>query len=549
MGKVQKIQLDSDRLLEVGLDALDNEDYEKAIFFVKKALEEKRNAYSVGVLATIYGEMGAFGLSKNVMLEEFDRTHDKECLYVIVENLIEENDFIPVIKYYRNYNLDLKKVSVSDFSLMNELFSINGNNFEVVYPPTDDYLLKMLQVAKVRTEKGDYLGSNKLLDFRDYSHLEYYGEVIKQKAFNYVMLGEITELVQYAYTLLGGKFEAYGRAYLVYAYNQFEFYGEAKVNMDRLMELEIPVELLIELPKILGNTTFNKESLQFANMLVESQPYSSRMITYRAMLYYIIGDVKTALKEINRCESLFCEEVETYLLKKAILSEVKYESVGEMLANIYLVTNTGMNRLVEKIDKKFEDEEVRKFFTFCLKCTDTYTVNHALEVLKENYDENVRKILDKVLIDCDVANSEKISIIKVIINHDVNKKIAFVLDNYYISHDFNLPSPMVFGNLKNGYYEALFCNFVASINPDRDAKKIAKKLKILSEIYEKYPDNFLKSRDEQIIGALLCYNNEQGEWFSSTALLSKFYNVDEQELITCINVLDGMIKDFTTKEQ
>lgn len=549
MAKIQKLQLDSDKLLSVAIEAFDEQNYEKAVLFAKKAIEVKNDIYSIGVLATIYEDMGAFGLSKNIMLREFDKTKDEECLYIVAENLVEENDFIPVIKYYRNYKLDLKKINVSDFSIMNEMFAVSDNDFEVAFPPTDEYLLRMLQVAKARTEKGDYLGSNQLLDFRDYSHLEYYGELIKQKAINYVMLGDLDSLIQYCYTLIDGKYEAYARAYLVYCYNQYGFIGSAKVQMDRLMEVEIPDDLLIELPKILGNTEFNNESLKIADMLVEKQPYSSRMITYRAMLYYIVGDVIGAVKEINRSESLFDEVVESYFLKRTIKSGTKWNSVGEMIANIYVKTNVALDAFASDVKERIKDEENAKFFEFCLKCNDSFTIGHAISLLRDNYNDDVRKIFDRVLIDCEVSNSEKLSIIKVIIDNDVDKKINFVLDNYYASYDFNLPDCNANGNLINGYYHALACNFIASINPSRDAKKIVKKLKLLSAIYEKYPDNFLKSRDEQIIGALLCYNNEQEEWYSSTTLLSKFYNLDEEELITCNNVLNGMIKDFTGKDR
>lgn len=549
MAKIQKLQLDSDKLLSVAIEAFDEQNYEKAVLFAKKAIEVKNDTYSIGVLATIYEDMGAFGLSKNIMLREFDKTKDEECLYIVAENLVEENDFIPVIKYYRNYKLDLKKINVSDFSIMNEMFAVSDNDFEVAFPPTDEYLLRMLQVAKARTEKGDYLGSNQLLDFRDYSHLEYYGELIKQKAINYVMLGDLDSLIQYCYTLIDGKYEAYARAYLVYCYNQYGFIGSARVQMDRLMEVEIPDDLLIELPKILGNTEFNNESLKIADMLVEKQPYSSRMITYRAMLYYIVGDVTGAIKEINRSENLFDEEVESYFLKRTIKSGAKWNSVGEMIANIYVKTNVALDAFASDVKERIKDEENAKFFEFCLKCNDSFTIGHAMSLLRDNYNDDVRKIFNEVLIDCNVQNSEKLSIMKVIIDKDVDKKIDFVLDNYYASYDFNLPDCNANGNLINGYYHALACNFIASINPSRDAKKIVKKLKLLSAIYEKYPDNFLKSRDEQIIGALLCYNNEQGEWYSSTTLLSKFYNLDEEELITCNNVLNGMIKDFTGKDR
>lgn len=549
MAKIQKVQLDSDKLLEVAINAFDEENYEKAVLFAKKAIEIKNDTYSIGVLATIYEDMGAFGLSKNIMLEEYDKTQDEECLYIIAENLVEESDFIPIIKYYRNHKLDLKKISVSDFSIMNEMFAVADNDFEVAFPPTDEYLLRMLQVAKARTEKGDYLGSNQLLDFRDYSHLSYYGELIKQKAINFVMLGDLESLIQYCYTLVSGKYEAYGRAYLVYCYNQYGFDGSAKVQMDRLLELDIPEELLIELPKILGNTEFNEESLKFAEMLVKIHPYSSRMIMYRAMLYYLVGDVKTSLKEINRSESLFCEEVESYFLKRAVKSGGKWNSVGEMIANIYVKTNAELEAFSKDAQEKLQNEDYKKFFIFCLKCNDAFTIGHAMSLLRDNYNASVREIFNNVLIDCNVHNKEKFSIMKVIIDKDDDKKINFVLDNYYASYDFNFPKCNASGNLINGYYHALACNFIASINPTKDAKKIVEKLKLLSKIYEEYPDNFLKSRNEQIIGALLCYNNEQGEWYSSTTLLAKFYDVDEQELITCINVLNGMIKDFTGKDK
>ena len=153
MAKIQKLQLDSDKLLSVAIEALDEQNYEKAVLFAKKAIEVENDTNSIGVLATIYEDMGAFGLSKNIMLREFDKTKDEECLYIVAENLVEENDFIPVIKYYRNYKLDLKKINVSDFSIMNEMFAVSDNDFEVAFRLPTNICLECCKLPKHARKK------------------------------------------------------------------------------------------------------------------------------------------------------------------------------------------------------------------------------------------------------------------------------------------------------------------------------------------------------------------------------------------------------------
>lgn len=530
---VVKIELTKPELEDASFVNLDREDYERSIFFIKTAIDRYNDPQDYFYLADIYNAMQEYDYSNKILFRLYADIGDDNLLMPIVDNMFKLNDFLSVVKYLRNNNIDLHNIDTENIESMQK-FSMKldvSNTFGIIYPPTDTYFLGVLNYAKMLSQNGDYEESNKVLGFRDYSFSEYYAEAVVLKAQNLIMLDEISELIDYCYDIIDGKYEAYARLYLVYCYYSYGFIGSAKVHLSRLFELNPDDEVLIELTKILGETNFTDESMRIADIFIGKYPYSIKANMYKAAMLYLLGDKRQAIKLINKCIS-FEYEFELYFLKDIFLNGYRYSTLNELLYDIYavagkyvraLLKNPKRNKLVQR------DISTQRILGYCLRSENNAIIRGTLKLLTENYCPEIRAIFEDALLDNYIENNIKATILKNLITLDDNKIVNCVYDNFFTTFDYSLPKELsgYDNNIIDGYYRAVFFSFSASITPFNDIEKIKKRIKTFTSKLNGKEDCPLKKHNSKIIGALMCFDENDKEILGNLDVICHIFKINK----------------------
>lgn len=553
MAKILNIEPNTKTYKNASLTALKRGDFYHSIKYLKLINNENKENEML-LLAENYTAMKEYRQANKLYFKLLDKEKKNTKLYLnrIVDNLINTKDYISVLKYIKNYDCDFLSGDIVRIEQLHEVLRQQlSPKIDVAYPPNDRYFAEVLGLAGEKAFYGEYEESNRILRYRDYTSNAYYKEAIRQIAYNYIQLNDISGLIQYCYKLIATKHEGYARMYLVYCYNRLGFYGNVKVNLDILSGMDLPQDLLLELTKILGNSLFNEENLLFVDKLLCFMPYSAKVLVYKAVLKYILGYKKESHRLINKVETMYGESKETYLFRMVTANNHEYVSPMAMADDMRIKAQKDIVFLsIDANSDDFDldsliknDNKIKYLLHIALINNDSMAINILLGVMTKYYSKEVRKVFEELLIDNELSSQAKILLIKQIVNNDNDTYLSVVYDNFFVRYDYGLSidSPHITKNMVKAYYEALFMVMSVSINPIADACYILQKYEWLVEDMDKKGENPLKNCDYNVLAVILCYNENSDEFTCEIDALLDLFGVTKRRF----NIWYKKYKEFT----
>lgn len=546
---VRKLQLDIEELRKASQKALERGDFEDSIFFIKKAIDMENEDADSDFLAKIYRNSGLFNESNKILFKLYNKTGDQKYLNQVVDNLV-DNDNVTEALRYEEQGVQINSIDMNDIEKMfNNLFN-EPKKFKVAYPITEEYFEQVLDKARELSTAGEFLQSNKLLEFRDYSKLDNYIDAIRIKAVNYMNLGDVNGLIEFSKSLLNTKYEVYARTYLMFCYLQIEDNANAREELNKVIKLQPEENIVLSMPIMLVDTNFLEESLYFANQIIENYSYGVKDICLKAILEYLLNERLKAYKTLSKANKIFGNSPYIYIVKTVFDLDVEAKKVSEfidIIDNKIVTTINYLSEIIVKgskqkaIDLIISDEFTNNVFRYVLMSNNVKHINAFIKILDVAFTEEIGDILRELLLDNFVLDEVKTSIIKILIEFSEDKRISFVLANLYLDYDFTYPLNHFEENVLVGYYDALLFNFQASITPINDGKIIADKLKAIDKLCVD-KKVALNDCDSRIISVLLCYNKGMFNEESNLNKLLAIFGVKREEFDRWYSFLQNLIE-------